>query len=140
MLQLKPDAANGKTVFTTRCGSCHKLGDKGTSIGPDLTGIGKKFDKTELLDAIVNPSAGIVFGYESWLVNTSEGETLFGFLLSENKRSIVIKDVSGQKHVIDKKKISSQKKQDKSLMPDPFSNNLTEKDISDVVGFLKSTS
>lgn len=138
MLQLKPDAANGKTVFTTRCGSCHKLGDKGNSIGPDLTGIGKKFDKTELLDAIVNPSAGIVFGYESWLVNTSEGETLFGFLLSENKRSIVIKDVSGQKHVVDKKKISSQKKQEKSLMPDPFSNNLTEKDISDVVGFLKS--
>lgn len=138
MLQMKADVPNGKIVFTSHCSSCHKLGDKGNSIGPDLTGIGKKFDNAALLDAIVNPSAGIVFGYESWLVNTSDGATLFGFLLSENKRSIVIKDVSGQKHVVDKKKISSKKKQEKSLMPDPFSNNLTEKEITDVVGFLKS--
>jgi putative membrane-bound dehydrogenase-like protein len=138
MLQLKADVANGKTVFTTRCGSCHRLGKQGISIGPDLTGIGKKFDNAALLDAIVNPSAGIVFGYESWLVNTSDGATLFGFLLSENQRSIVIKDIGGQRHVVDKKKITSRKKQDKSLMPDPVSNNLTEKDITDVVGFLKS--
>lgn len=138
MLQLKADVANGKTVFTTRCGSCHRLGKEGISIGPDLTGIGKKFDNAALLDAIVNPSAGIVFGYESWLVNTSDGATLFGFLLSENQRSIVIKDIGGQRHVVDKKKITSRKKQEKSLMPDPVSNNLTEKDITDVVGFLKS--
>lgn len=138
MLQLKADVANGKTVFTNRCGSCHKLGGQGNNIGPDLTGIGKKFDNAALLDAIVNPSAGIVFGYESWLVNTSDGATLFGFLLSENQRSIVIKDIGGQKHVVDKKKITSRKKQDKSLMPDPVSNNLTEKEITDVVGFLRS--
>ncbi|WP_343703877.1 PVC-type heme-binding CxxCH protein [Chitinophaga sp.] len=137
MLQMKPDVTNGKTVFTTRCGSCHKLNGAGSSIGPDLTDIGKKFDNAALLDAIVNPSAGIVFGYESWLVNTTDGATLFGFLLSENERSIVIKDIGGQKHVIDKKKISSRKKQGKSLMPDPVSNQLTEKDMADVVGFLK---
>lgn len=138
MLQLKADLTNGKTVFTSRCSSCHKLGDEGKSIGPDLTGIGKKFDNAALLDAIVNPSAGIVFGYESWLVNTSDGATLFGFLLSENAQSIVIKDIAGQKHVVDKKKITAKKKQKKSLMPDPFSNNLTEKEITDVVGFLRS--
>lgn len=138
MLQMKADITNGKTVFTSHCGSCHKLGDQGKSIGPDLTGIGKKFDNAALLDAIVNPSAGIVFGYESWLVNTSDGATFFGFLLSENQQSIVIKDIGGQKHVVDKKKITARKKQEKSLMPDPVSNNLTEKEITDVVGFLKN--
>jgi cytochrome c2 len=44
--------AKAKPVFTTRCASCHKAGDEGNDIAPDLTGIAKKFDKTALLDAI----------------------------------------------------------------------------------------
>lgn len=138
ILQLKPDVAKGKTLFATRCAACHKMGNQGQAIGPDLSGIGKKFDKAALVDAIVNPSAAIVFGYEPWLVNTSDGNTFFGFLLSENKQSIVLKDMAGQKHVIDLNKIISRKKQEKSLMPDPLSNGLTEKDITDVAGFLSA--
>ncbi|MBO9151365.1 PVC-type heme-binding CxxCH protein [Chitinophaga sp. GCM10012297] len=136
MLKLKADIKKGRTVFSTRCASCHKLDGAGSGIGPDLSGIGKKFDNAALFDAIVNPSAGIVFGYESWLVNTSDGASLFGFLVSENERSIVVKDIGGQKHVVDKKKVISRKKQEKSLMPDPVSNHLSEEDIADVVGYL----
>ncbi len=68
--QLHGDAAAGKTIFTSSCGACHRVGATGNDIGPELTTIGKKFDKVALLDAIINPSAGIVFGYEAWLVNT----------------------------------------------------------------------
>jgi putative heme-binding domain-containing protein len=137
ILQLKADAVKGKVVFTSRCAGCHRFGSEGTAIGPDLTTIGKKFDDTELLDQIINPSSAIVFGYEAWLVSTSDGTTIYGFLLSENKQSIVIKDISGQKHVIDVNKITSRKKQEKSIMPDPISNGLTEKDLADIVSFLK---
>ena len=69
---MNADAGKGKTVFTTRCASCHKAGDEGNAIAPDLTGIANKFDKTALLDAIINPSASIVFGYEPWLVTTKD--------------------------------------------------------------------
>jgi hypothetical protein len=48
------------------------------------------------------------------------------------------KDIAGQKHTIDIAKITSRKKEEKSLMPDPVSNGLNEKDLADVVGFLKS--
>ncbi len=53
-------------------------------------------------------------------------------------KPIVIRDIAGQKHIIDLEKITSKKKQEKSLMPDPVSNGLNEKDLADVVGFLKS--
>ena len=102
------------------------------SVSPALTDISKKFGNTELLDAIINPSAAIVVGYEPWLVNTSEGESLYGFLISSNKQSIVLKDISGNKHIIPLKKISSKSKQSQSLMPDPISNGLKEQDLSDV--------
>jgi hypothetical protein len=88
ILKLQPDVAKGKAVFTSRCATCHKWGNEGSTIGPDLTTIGKKFNNPELLDAIINPSAAIVFGYEPWLVNTKDGQSIYGFLLSENKKPL----------------------------------------------------
>jgi putative heme-binding domain-containing protein len=135
---LTADAGHGKTVFTSRCATCHKAGNEGSTIGPDLTGIAKKFDKTELLDAIINPSASIVFGYEPYLITTKDGESLYGFLLSENKQTVVIKDISGQQHTIAVKHIASKQKQQQSLMPDPVSNGLTEQNLADVAEYLSS--
>lgn len=133
---LPTDAGKGKAVFATRCATCHKAGGEGATIGPELTAVGKKFDKTELLDAIVNPSAAVVFGYEPWLVNTKDGESLYGFLLSENGKTITLKDAGGQKHVLPLAKISSRKKQNTSLMPDPANLALTEQDLANVAGYL----
>ncbi|HEX5668148.1 MAG TPA: PVC-type heme-binding CxxCH protein, partial [Chitinophagaceae bacterium] len=42
---LKSDAAKGKLLFNTYCSTCHKTGTAGRSVGPDLSGIGNKFDK-----------------------------------------------------------------------------------------------
>ncbi len=134
--KLTADMARGKAVFAGHCSNCHKVGGEGNSIGPDLTSIGKKFDKTALLDNIINPSAAIVFGYEPWLVNTKDGASVYGFLLSQNKQAIVLKDIAGQKHIIPLQKISSKQKQDKSLMPDPVANGLTEQNLADISAFL----
>lgn len=138
--KLTADMTRGKALFGSHCSSCHKVGSEGNSIGPDLTAIGKKFDKTALLDAIINPSAAIVFGYEPWLVNTKDGASYYGFLLSQNKQAVVIKDIAGQKHIIPLQKISSKEKQDKSLMPDPVANGLTEQNLADISAFLLSQS
>lgn len=134
--KLPADIARGKAVFTSFCSSCHKVDTTGNTIGPELTDIGKKFDKTALLDAIINPSAAIVFGYEPWLVNTKDGASLYGFLISDNKRIIVLKDISGQKHIIPVNKISKKIKQEISFMPDPVSGGLTEQNLADVAGYL----
>ncbi|MBC7829496.1 MAG: HEAT repeat domain-containing protein [Chitinophagaceae bacterium] len=130
------DAKRGELIFFRNCATCHKSNSRGSAVGPDLNGIAKKFDKNSLLDAVINPSAAIVFGYEAWLVNTNDGRSIYGFLISDNKKSIVIKDIAGQNHVIEKKKISSKQKQDKSIMPDPVTNGLTEQQLADVVNYL----
>jgi len=133
---LSGDAALGKQVFKTSCGSCHRMGATGSAVAPELTTIGKKFDKVALLDAIINPSAAIVFGYEPWLVNSKDGQSVFGFLVSDNKQSLVIKDITGTKHVIPQEKISSKNKQVKSLMPEPSDTGLKEKDLANITAYL----
>jgi putative heme-binding domain-containing protein len=135
--KLPADADKGKIIFIKNCSSCHKAAGEGNTIGPELTGIAKKFNQVELLDAIINPSAAIVFGYEPWLINTKDGSSLYGFLVAENKQTIVLKDVSGVKHVIDVSKISRKERQNKSLMPDPVTNGLTEQNLADIVAYLQ---
>lgn len=135
---LQGNATDGKTVFSTYCATCHRVGQTGNDIGPELTTIGKKFDKTALLDAILNPSAAILLGYEPWLINTKDGGSYFGFLISENKQSVTIKEVSGQKHVINADKISKREKQDKSLMPEPAVTGISEQQLADIVSYLSS--
>lgn len=136
--QFHGDRDAGKIIFANTCSSCHRIGSTGKDVGPELTTIGKKFDKVALLDAIINPSAAIVFGYEPWLVITKDGQSVFGFLVSENKQSVVIKDIAGNKHVIAQDKISSKKKQEKSLMPDPTTTGVTEKNLADITAYLLS--
>ncbi|MCO5236597.1 MAG: c-type cytochrome [Chitinophagaceae bacterium] len=133
---LKGNSEKGKIVFGDHCAACHKMGQTGNSIGPELTRIGKKFDKTGLLDAIIHPSAAILLGYEPWLINTKDGGSYYGFLVSENKQTIVIRDVAGQQHSIAIDKISSRQKQNNSLMPEPGVMGLTPQDIADVTGYL----
>ncbi len=136
--KLQPELAHGKKLFSTYCTTCHKHGQQGNEIGPDLTLIHKKFDKVGLLDAIINPSAGMAFGYEPWMVTTKKGTTYYGFLISDGP-ALVIKDVAGQQHAIKSEQIISRKQMTTSIMPTPDSFQLKEKDLADLVGFLLQT-
>ncbi|MCF0042488.1 PVC-type heme-binding CxxCH protein [Dyadobacter fanqingshengii] len=133
--RMSPNVSHGEKLFANNCEACHKHGAKGAEIGPDLTLIHKKFDKTGLLDAIVNPSASMVFGYESYTIVTKSGETLFGFLMSDGA-NVVLKDAVGQQHAIKADQIKSREKMASSLMPEPTALGLNEQDLADLTGYL----
>ena len=132
---LKGNAAKGKKVFQNSCANCHRAGKTGQNIGPELTLIKKKFDQLGLLDAIINPSGGIVFGYEAWSVTTHDGESAFGFIVADGQ-TLVIRDLLGQQHAFPANKVAKRQKQPGSLMPDPVALELSEQDLADVSRFL----
>lgn len=133
--RMNADPVHGEKIFSTTCAACHKHGKTGAEIGPDLTTIHKKFDKAGLLDAIVNPSASMVFGYESYTIVTQKGETYFGFLMSDGA-NVVLKDAAGQQHTIKANQIKSREKMPSSLMPEPTALGLNEQDLADLTGYL----
>lgn len=126
----------GLAIYKANCATCHKHGTLGAEIGPELTKIHEKFDKNGLLDAIINPSAGLAFGYEPWLITTKTGQTYYGFLVSDGAQAVVIKDTAGQKQTISTAKIASRKQYTTSLMPDPVSMGLSEQQLADLVAYL----
>jgi putative heme-binding domain-containing protein len=135
---LSADPLNGKSVFNSNCAACHKLYNAGGAVGPDLSFIADKLDNEQLINAIINPSASIVFGYEPWMINTTDNNSLFGFLISNNERAMTIRDVGGNDHTIEKSKIAAAKKQDRSIMPSAADMNLSQQDLADVSSFLRS--
>lgn len=129
------DTENGKKIFQTNCTTCHRFDSNGNDIGPDLSNIGKKFDKPGLLDAIINPSASMAFGYEPWIIQTKDKNTYYGFVVGDGA-TVVLKDAAGQTTSIKATNITSRKQLTNSLMPEPSSMGLKEKDLSDLTAYL----
>jgi putative membrane-bound dehydrogenase-like protein len=138
IVKLAADASKGKELFARNCATCHRIDGLGATIGPDLTGISGKFDRATLLDNIVNPGAGIVFGYEPWTIRLKDGQSFFGFMVADGSTRVTIRDLSGKDHVINTAQIAERKKQDGSLMPQPSALGLSEQDLADLSAYLMS--
>ena len=136
ILKLPPDLDSGKAVFLKSCTPCHRRNKVGSDIAPDLTAIGKKLDRPSLLDAIIHPSAGIVFGYEPWLVTTRSGDSYYGFVVADGDKTLVIRDLVGRRHVIRTADVKSRKKQEHSMMPEPASFGFSEQDLANLSAYL----
>ncbi len=134
-IALKGVPTNGKNLFTAKCASCHKSIDGGNDIGPDLSQIGNKFDKTAMLEALIEPSSSIVFGYEPVMVKMRSGLVFYGFLLSEGETT-VIRDVLGNKIILDPNDILDKTPLQHSLMPDAVTLGLKEQELSDLSSYL----
>ena len=143
LLELEGDVHRGREVFLdverSQCFTCHAftLGDstRGGDIGPDLTQIGSKYDRAQLLDSILNPSAGIAFGYDSWLIEMTDGEVFSGFVLADGA-DVVLKDTRGERYVLAADEIATRVKQTISTMPEGVALGLDAQDLADLVAFL----
>ena len=92
------DAQRGRTVFMSeraKCSSCHRIGEAGGKIGPDLSRIGRIRQSRDLLEAIVIPSSSLVREYEPFNVLTDDDKMITGLITHETDDAIVIQQQIG---------------------------------------------
>lgn len=138
LLALKGDVANGKKVFfgaASACSKCHLFAGEGSDVGPNLTEIREKYDRAKLLDAIVNPSAEIAFGFESVLLLLEDGTVLSGIVLGDGDE-VILKEGTGAQRAVPAAKIRARKKLETSLMPDNAAVGLSPQELADIAEFL----
>lgn len=141
VLQTHGDVARGAQLIrrdTVGCLACHKIRGEGIDFGPQLTEIGAKLGKDALYDSIVEPSAGIGFGYEGWLIATQDGEEFVGLVASETDAEIVLRQAGGNTVRVRKADILRKDKQSQSLMPAGLADNLGVQGLADVIAYLAS--
>lgn len=127
---------SGAVVFQTYCSSCHQVKGQGTAFGPDLSEIGSKLSKEALFNAILEPSAGISFGYEGYLFKLKTGATISGYIASQTENEISIKMIGGIIEKYKKSDIVSRTKYKQSLMPDGLAESMGGQQLVNVVAYM----
>ena len=136
-LQLKGDRARGQTVFGKRCANCHRQGQIGHEVGPNLASLTNKMPKA-LLDSILEPSAAVEAKYLNYTVVTNQGRILTGILSAETASSITLLAPEGRRESILRNDIDQLQSTGKSLMPDGLEKEITPQDVSDLISFIRA--
>ncbi|WP_026951266.1 PVC-type heme-binding CxxCH protein [Algoriphagus mannitolivorans] len=135
MLSAKGDLEKGKTIANTYCLACHKIGNEGIDFGPGLTQIGAKLSRDAMINAIINPSEGMGFGYETQLVKFKDGKEIRCIVNSKTENDLIVKLVgSGEQTIYKLANIESITQLSESLMP---AFPLSEQELVDLVSYLE---
>ena len=137
VLKLKGDAKAGKVAFAKACMVCHKLGDQGFEIGPNLISITDK-NPASLLSAMLDPSASIDARYSTYVAETKDGRTVLGILVGETATNITLHDQANQKHSLLRGDIKSLTSTGRSLMPDGLEAALTHQELADIIAYVRA--
>jgi len=115
-VEKKGDVEIGKVMFMASCSTCHKFGNAGAEVGPNLTGMGAH-SASELLATIVDPNAEVDPTFTAWNIETKDGQTFAGVIARENPTSLFLKFQGGEKE-IKTADIKTRVNTGRSLMPD----------------------
>ncbi|MBI1734856.1 MAG: c-type cytochrome [Candidatus Rokubacteria bacterium] len=135
------DPARGRALFfdeggSAACGTCHRAGDRGGTVGPELTHVAGTRDIAFILDSILAPAKVIASGYETVRVVTHRGQILTGIPRDESPDELVLVDTQGRAQKIRKADIAKRAAQTTSLMPENFRDILTVAELQDLLAFL----
>src|SRR5438128_12418692 len=77
-----------------KCFLCHRVRGRGRDFGPDLSRIGKKYTRAQLLDSILNPSKAIDPAFTTYQAETKSGLNHSGLLVQKTADEVVLKDAN----------------------------------------------
>jgi putative heme-binding domain-containing protein len=135
------DAKAGQAIYESGksvCIACHQIGDKGRSIGPNLSKIGAIRNERDLLESIIFPSNTIARDYEAHIIEMSDGQSMIGVIKSHTAEGLLVVDVAGQEKNIPQGQIVSDTQLPTSLMPMGLDQTLSENELCNLVAFLRS--
>jgi len=142
--KMKPEtvkAANvkrGHEIFLKTCAVCHRLYGEGASIGPDLTGSGRK-DLGYLVENIMEPSAVVAADYKMSFVEMKDGRVLTGLVGDKRERTVSIQTLT-DKVVVNRNEIENIQPSSLSLMPEGLLEGMNDDEKRDLFGYLMTSS
>ena len=132
------DLRAGREVYRRTCGACHALYGEGGTIGPELTGANRGSLDYLLLN-VLDPNAEVQDDYRMLVVTTRDGRTVSGTLAAETDRQLTLR-VAGQDAPVqvNKADVQSRDATNVSLMPPGLFDALTDREVIDLVGYLRT--
>lgn len=122
------------------CLACHRIDEQGSTIGPDLTHVGSRFDERALLESIMMPSKQIDEKYRLSRYLLTDGRVVTGrpMGVAANQLTIQTNSLPMQSVPIQRDEIEQTSQAEISPMPADLMNVLTLEEILDLIAYLKA--
>jgi putative heme-binding domain-containing protein len=132
------DAARGRDLVTRSgdCLECHRVGGRGSNLGPDLSRIGLDRRAAELERSLVEPNAEVQPNQRFYKVTPQRGDAVTGRLLNHDTFTVQLLDENGQLRSFAKSELRDSGFVD-SPMPS-YRRTLDQQALADVVSYLVS--
>lgn len=127
---------NGARLFASQCTTCHRVGDRGGRLGPDLSRVGAARSRPALVREIRTPSEWVPPAYETVTLVTKDGQKIRAVKKNEDVFSIQIMDTRERIQGYLKAGLQEVIYEKASLMPAYGTDRLSESDLNDLVGYL----
>ncbi len=133
----KPDPLLGAALFTKHCAICHRIGDQGAKVGPNLDGVGiRGIDR--LLEDILDPSRNVDQAFRTTQIVATDGRIITGLALREEGQILVLADAQGKELRVAREEIEQRAVNSLSLMPSNVPDLVSEPDFVHLLGYLLS--
>lgn len=137
--QVKGAPEQGRILFQALCSNCHIFGDLGQSVGPDLSTVGSRFNRRDLLEAILYPSKTISDQYAMTELTLDDGSVVSGLIALENVQVVFIRtpqQPTGRGVPVVADRIKDRKESTVSMMPEGLVSGLRLEQIDGMLAFL----
>ncbi|MBI2421719.1 MAG: c-type cytochrome [Candidatus Hydrogenedentes bacterium] len=136
-LTMTGDAVRGKALFSENCSQCHKAGDIGYLVGPDLSSFANRGAEQIVLN-VLDPNRELNPQYLNHVIETTDWESYSGIIAAESANSITLRRGHGEETVILRVNVEAMKSSSLSLMPEGFEASITVEGMADLIAFLTS--
>jgi putative membrane-bound dehydrogenase-like protein len=130
-------ADRGRAIYEKRCSTCHRIGNLGHAVGPDLASVQNK-SPADLLVAIVDPNREAQPNYISYTLVTHQGTVHTGIIVAESAAGVTLRRADAREDRVLRSEIEELASTGKSLMPEGLEKDIPAAEMADLIAFIKS--
>ncbi|MDZ4773982.1 MAG: ThuA domain-containing protein [Planctomycetota bacterium] len=139
-LEVGGDARTGHAIFSREsgpmCARCHVVNGAGASVGPDLSSVGRRLTREDIVDSILAPSASITHGFGATTLELNDGTSVFGRVVRTTPEAATLVDSAGTARVFPRNLVKSNSASSVSAMPNGLAATLTNEEFRDLVAYV----
>src|SRR3954471_19453596 len=138
LAQSSGDEARGKTLVESNgCFDCHRIEQRGSRVGPDLSDIGTRRTPERLQQALLDPDDEVLFENRYVRFVTKDGATVTGRVLNQDALSVQLINAKEELKTYMRATLRDYSIVDKGLMPS-VRGKLADQQVADIVSYLSS--
>ncbi len=130
------DVQHGRLLFAKRCAQCHKLGNVGHSVGPDLASLTDKSPDAMLI-AILDPNRAVETKFVTYTAVTKSGVTHTGILANETASSLTLRAAEAKETALLRNELDELQSTAKSLMPEGLEKEVSPTDAAALIAYIR---